>query len=113
MQVLDPNESDKNRAEIRATMLGPKLLEAEKFPRISFTSTSVTQMNADTAQVKGILELHGVKREVDLEVKRQGGHYVGATRLKQTSYGMTPITVAAGAVKVKDEVKVEFDVVTR
>ena len=113
MQVTDPNESDKGRAEIRSTMLGPKLLEAEKFPRISFTSTSVRQLNADTAQVKGTLELHGVKREVVLEVRREGAAYVGSTRLKQTDYGLTPVTVAGGTVKVKDEVKVDFSVVTR
>jgi polyisoprenoid-binding protein YceI len=112
LKVLDPKESEKNRVEIRKTMLGPKLLEVDKYPTMSFHSTSVTQTDANTAQVRGVLELHGVKRDVALVVRREGEHYVGSTKLKQTDYGMTPVTVAGGTVKVKDEVKVDFDLVT-
>ncbi len=110
LQVLDPNESEKNRAEIRATMLGPKLLEADKFPEITFRSTSVKQTDANTAAVEGMLTIHGVSRPVALAVKREGKFYVGSAKMKQTDYGLTPVTVAGGAVKVKDEIKVDFRV---
>jgi hypothetical protein len=30
--------------------------------------------------------------------------------LKQTDFGITPVTVAGGTVKVKDEVKIEFEI---
>jgi polyisoprenoid-binding protein YceI len=113
LQVLDPKESEKNRAEIRKVMLGPKLMQVDRYQTISFHSTSVTQTGPNIAQVKGILELHGVKRDVSLAVRREGAHYIGSTKLKQTEYGMTPVTVAGGTVKVKDEVKVDFDVVTQ
>ena len=33
--------------------------------------------------------------------------------LKQTDYGITPISVAGGAVKVKDELNIDFDIVTK
>ena len=52
LQVLDPDDSEKNRKEIRATMLGPKLLEADKFPEITFRSTSVKQTDANSAAVE-------------------------------------------------------------
>lgn len=110
LQVLDPNESDKNRAEIRSTMLGPKLLEADKFAEMSFRSTSVKQTDANTAAVEGVLTVHGVGRPVALTVRRDGAFYVGTTKMKQTDYGMTPVTAAGGTVKVKDEIKVEFRV---
>jgi polyisoprenoid-binding protein YceI len=110
LQVLDPNESEKNRTEIRATMLGPKLLEADKFPEISFRSTSVKQTDANTAAVEGVLTIHGVSRPVALTVKRDGKFYLGSAKMKQTDYGLTPVTVAGGAVKVKDEIKVDFRV---
>jgi polyisoprenoid-binding protein YceI len=113
LQVLDPKETEKNRAEIRSTMLGPKLMEVDKYPTISFHSTAVAQTGPNVAQVKGVLELHGVKRDVSLAVRREGAHYVGSTKLKQTDYGMTPVSVAGGTVKVKDDVKVDFDVATR
>jgi hypothetical protein len=38
--------------------------------------------------------------------------YKGSARLKQTEFGITPVTVAGGAVQVKDEVTLDFDVVT-
>lgn len=112
LQVLDPNESEKSRKEIRATMLGPKLLEADKFPEITFRSISVKQTDANTAAVEGILTIHGVSRPVALTVKREGKFYVGSAKMKQTDYGLTPVTVAGGAVKVKDEIKVDFRVTT-
>lgn len=110
LQVLDPNESEKNRAEIRATMLGSKLLEADKFPEIGFRSTSVKQTDANNAAVEGVLTIHGVSRPVALTVKRDGAFYVGSAKMKQTDYGLTPVSVAGGTVKVKDEIKVEFRV---
>lgn len=113
LQVLDPKESEKNRVEVRKVMLGPKLMQVDKYPTISFHSSSVTQTGPNAAQVKGVLELHGVKRDVSLVVRREGARYVGSTKLKQTDYGMTPVTIAGGTVKVKDEVKVDFDVVTQ
>jgi len=111
LDVLDPKESEKNRIEIRKTMLGPELLDAKRFPTISFRSTSLTQMDAETASVVGILTLHGVSKELKVTVKKAGNGYVGTTKLKQTDFGMTPVSVAGGTVKVKDEVKIEFNII--
>jgi hypothetical protein len=36
--------------------------------------------------------------------------YRGSATLKQTDFGITPVTVAGGTVKVKDEVKIEFEI---
>jgi len=44
---------------------------------------------------------------------RQGGRYRGTAALKQRDFGIDPITIAGGTVKVKDEVKVEFDIVAQ
>jgi hypothetical protein len=33
--------------------------------------------------------------------------------LRQSEFGITPVTVAGGTIKVKDEVRVEFEVVGR
>jgi polyisoprenoid-binding protein YceI len=112
LEVLDPEESEKNRIQIRKDMLGPKLLDAERFPTISFRSTSLTQIDRDTASVIGILTVHGVNKEVKATVKNTGNRYVGTAKLKQSDYGMTPVSVAGGTIKVKDEVKIEFNIVT-
>jgi hypothetical protein len=41
----------------------------------------------------------------------ENGHYRGSVPLKQTDFGITPVRIAGGAVKVKDEIKIEFDIV--
>ena len=58
----------------------------------------------------GVLTIHGVSRPVALTVRREGAFYVGSAKMKQTDYGLTPVTVAGGTVKVKDEIKVDFRV---
>lgn len=110
MQVLDPGESEKNKTEIRDTMLGPKLLDAEKYPEIKFHSIDIRQVNPATFEVRGELMLHGVTRTLTMKVTKEGGRYTGQTKLKQTDYGLTPVAVAGGTVKVKDEVMIEFTV---
>jgi hypothetical protein len=57
--------------------------------------------------------LHGHTRPVTVKAVRDHDHYRGSASKKQTAFGITPITIAGGAVKVKDEVSIEFDIVTR
>ena len=45
-----------------------------------------------------------------VDVKEKSGHYTGHATLKQTDFGIEPVKVAGGAVRVKDEVQVEFDI---
>lgn len=113
MQVLDPNESVENRAEIRKTMLSDKLLDAERYPAINFHSLSVRQTTPSNYEVHGELSLHGAKRAITLNVIKSGGRYTGSTRLKQTDYGMQPVSAVGGTVKVKDEVEVDFNLMPR
>lgn len=110
LQVGDPGVSDKDRAEIQKTMLGPEVLDAEKYPEIVFRSTGVESAGAGSWKVQGDLTLHGATRAVTVEVREAGGHYVGGCRLKQTDFGIKPIKVGGGTVRVKDEIRLEFDI---
>ena len=40
MRVRDAKVSDKDRAEIQKTMLGPEVLDVERYPEIVFRSTA-------------------------------------------------------------------------
>src|SRR5258706_4754305 len=111
MRVLDPDISAGKRAEIQQTMHSDKVLDVEKFPEISYQSTAVTSHGEGRWEVRGNLTLHGKKQPVAVEVSLQDGHYRGSASLKQTAFGITPISIAGGSVKVKDEVKIEFDIV--
>lgn len=112
MRVLDPGLSPNDRREVQTRMLGPEVLDAGRFPRIRFRSVAIQRGDADRWSVRGELELHGQTRPVTVNVVRELGHYKGSTSLKQSEFGITPISLAGGTVKVKDEMKIDFDIVT-
>ncbi len=111
LSVLDPESSADTRAEIQTTMEGSTVLDTGHFPDISYQSTSITKTSDAHWQVRGTLALHGTTHPVVVEVTLKDGHYVGAATLKQSDFGINPIRIAGGTVKVKDEVKIQFDIV--
>jgi polyisoprenoid-binding protein YceI len=110
LRVLDPEVSAETRAEIQRTMQGPQVLDSDRFPEIHFQSTSVEPKGADHWLVQGDLNLHGQTHPVTVDVTLSDGLYRGSASLKQTAFGIKPVTVAGGTVKVKDEVKLEFQI---
>jgi polyisoprenoid-binding protein YceI len=113
LRVVDKDVSDKDRAEIQQTMLGPKVLDTEKFPEIRFRSTRVEHVAGSKWLVHGELTVHGQTRAVSVNVTEQKGHYRGTAELKQKDFGITPISLGGGTIKVKNELRVEFDIVGR
>ena len=111
MRVLDPDVSPDKRAEIQQTMEGGGVLDVARFPEISYRSTAITKTGDAHWEVRGNLSLHGRNQPVVVVVSFDGGHYRGSTSFKQSNFGISPIRIAGGTVKVKDEVKIEFDIV--
>jgi polyisoprenoid-binding protein YceI len=111
LRVLDSDVSDKDRAEIQSTMLGPKVLDSAEFPEIRFRSTEISRAGENKWSVLGDLTLHGQTRPVKVDVERLDARYRGVARLRQKDFGITPVTVAGGSIKVKDEVRIEFEIV--
>ncbi len=111
MRVLDPEISADARADIEHTMRSAKVLDVEKFPEIFYQSTSVTGRGEARWEVRGDLTLHGKKQRVVVDVSLASGHYRGSASIKQSDFGIDPIRIAGGTVKVKDELKIEFDIV--
>jgi polyisoprenoid-binding protein YceI len=109
LKVLDPDTSAQDRAEIQQTMLGPKVLDSGRYPQIQFHSTAIEKKGPDHWQVRGDLTLHGQTRPVTVEVTRHNDRYDGSASLRQSDFGITPVRVAGGTVKVKNEVQVEFE----
>jgi polyisoprenoid-binding protein YceI len=111
MRVLDPEIAADKRADIQHTMQGAAVLDVERFPEISYQSTTVTKSGDAHWEVRGSLTLRGKKRPVVVEVSLESGHYRGSASIKQSDFGIDPIRIAGGTVKVKDELKIEFDIV--
>jgi polyisoprenoid-binding protein YceI len=113
LKVLDPKLSADKRSQVQSKMLSAEVLDPERYPEIRFRSTRVQQKGPDALAVTGNLTLHGETRQVTVNVTGKEAHYRGKAMLKQTDFGMKPVTVAGGTVKVKDEVEIEFDIVLR
>ncbi len=119
LSVIDPGESEKNRNEIQTTMMGPQVLDVAQFSEIIFSSTSVSVVKKTPEgwelMVAGKLNLHGVEKAVSLPLQFhvEGDHLVAAGEffLLQTEYGITPVSVAGGSVKVKDKLRIGFTIV--
>src|SRR6266404_5187355 len=112
MKVLDPGVSESEISDIEHTMKSDKVLDTARFPEIAFASTSVESRDPRGYVVRGNLTLHGVTRPVELTVSFSEGHYTGKVTLKQTDFGITPVRIAGGAVKVKDAIEIVFEIAT-
>jgi polyisoprenoid-binding protein YceI len=118
LRVLDPGESEKDKAEVQRTMLGDKVLDAANYPEIRFASTRVVSAKKTgdgwELTLEGTLSLHGTKKAVALPLRLQlGGDTLrarGEVSLLQTDYRITPVKVGGGAVKVKDKLRITFDI---
>jgi polyisoprenoid-binding protein YceI len=110
LKVRDPGASEKDRAAIQSTMTGPEVLDVEHHPEIVFRSTNAEPASEGAWRVSGTLTIHGQARPIELDVRQEGGHYRGSVRLKQSEFGIKPIRLGGGAIRVKDEIEVEFDI---
>jgi polyisoprenoid-binding protein YceI len=105
----DKSLSAEQQAEVQRTMQ-TQVLESEKYPEITFRSTSVQITGENTWQVSGDLTLHGQTRPVTTTVQKRQDAYVGRCQLKQTDFGIHPVRVGGGMVKVKDQLDIEFSI---
>ena len=121
LTVLDQKVSDKDRAEIASSMHSA-VLESEKYPKISFKSVSVSGLkqageNGYSFTVNGDLTLHGTTKRIAVPVSAtitpQQLRATGKYTLRQTDFGIKPYSAAGGAVKVKDEVVINFSIIAR
>jgi polyisoprenoid-binding protein YceI len=94
--------------------------DVEQFPTLTFRSTRITNVGADRFKLLGDLTIHGVTREVVLDVTAEGrardpwgGERAGfsaTTKIKRSDFGLTwNQLVEAGGVAVGDEVKISID----
>ena len=56
-------------------------------------------------------DVHGETRSITIDVHNNGRAYVGESRIRQTQFGIHPVSAAGGTVKVKDELKIDFVIV--
>lgn len=100
----------------KKNMLGPALLEAERYPEIVLQSEAIQQGPAGLqAQVRVVVRDRASSVIVPLRYEVRGDELQveGELPLKQTDLGLTPFSLFGGALHVLDEIKVRFRIVAR
>jgi polyisoprenoid-binding protein YceI len=108
LRVIDKDDSDKDRAEVQKTMLGPEVLDSEGHQEIVFKSTGTESVGEGRWALHGNLTLRGQTRPITVQVTLKDGRYTGEATVKQTDFGIKPPGKAG--IRAKDEVRIEFDV---
>lgn len=117
LEVVDNNISVTDRREIERKTR-EEVLEAARYPEIFFqsvnASTERTGEGHYRVRLSGELFLHGVKRTQTIEAGVQVAENCllahGESTLRQSDYRIKPVTALGGAIKLKDELEVVFDI---
>lgn len=112
--------SNKDRIEIERLM-NEQVLESAKYPEIVYDAPMVAMTKLSdslySATIDGKLSLHGTTRKQPVTVRvaifgnmlRASGDFT----LSQTDYAIKLVSVAGGALKLKDGLKCSFEIVAR
>lgn len=110
-----------NNADRDAHLRSADFFDAEKFPQITFNSTELNKLDDENYQLKGILDMHGVEKEVILDVEfggfvkdPYGNHKAGFSvsgKLNRKDWGLNwNAALEAGGVMVSEEVRLNAEV---
>ena len=104
---------DDARAGTRRNMLRTAVLDGEQFPTITLRTTAASGVWPQPI-VRVAVMLKGVEREQEIPViveRTANGVFArGELRLNQTEFGMTPFSVAGGAIQVADTLEIRFEI---
>ena len=77
----------------------------------TFASSRIIASGTSGGAIEGTLTINGKKQPVRLQVTTPGpGRYRGSATVAQSAFGIKPYTGFFGALKLRDEVGVEFEV---
>ena len=116
LEVTD-DIAEKDRRDIHHRM-HDEVLEADRFPEIVYDCSQIT--GSGTAErywmvLKGELTLRGITRNLPVSlrvvVNGESLRASGEFTVRQSEYGIAPVSAAAGTIRVKDELKCTFDIV--
>ena len=118
---IDVDSIDTKEPQRDAHLRSADFFEAEKFPHIVFRSTRIADVSGNRFTLIGDLTIHGVTREVALDVTSEGrardpwgGERAGfsaTTRIKRSEFGLTWNQVLeTGGFVVGDDIKISLEI---
>lgn len=106
--------NDSSRAGTRVNMLKPVQLDGEHYPIIRLRSLGITGDRAQP-QVQVRITIKDQSRDVtvpmQLSADARSLRVKGQFQIKQSEFGMTPYSVAMGALQVLDQLTIKFELV--
>jgi polyisoprenoid-binding protein YceI len=117
---IDVASIDTREPQRDAHLRSADFFDAERYPHITFTSKRPIARRGDAFTLVGDLTLHGVTKEVALEVTEEGrgkdpwgGERLGfsaTTKVKRSEFGLTwNQLLETGGALVGDEIKISLD----
>ncbi|MFN2622799.1 MAG: YceI family protein [Chthoniobacterales bacterium] len=110
---IDASSIDTGIAK-RDEHLRTQLFNVERYPEITFKSRRVTRTGADSADVVGDLTMHGVTREITLNVQlllNDGSHWrVTTPPLRRSQFGLMFSKSAEVVSGIADDVAVDIEI---
>jgi polyisoprenoid-binding protein YceI len=121
LKVSPEGEPPADVPKVQETMVSDRVLDVAKHPTIQFRSQQVAVESRNGGELRlrvgGMLTLRGVTRPaggpvvVKLSADRVTGS--GTLTVKQTDFGIEPVSAGLGTVKVKNEVTVTYTFTAR
>ena len=102
--------TDADRAEIKRTVADKALLHTAEHPTITFRSTRITG-TPHSFEITGELTIKGRTHPATVHGKGNGDRLLrGWATVTQSTWGIKPYTAFLGALRLADEIRVEFEV---
>lgn len=119
--VIDTDSIFTNNTDRDAHLRSADFFDAEKYPKITFNSTELNKLDEGNYQLKGILDMHGIEKELILDVEfggfakdPYGNHKAGFSvsgKLNRKDWGLNwNAALEAGGVMVSDEVRINAEI---
>ncbi len=117
---LIDKRSEKDREEIESA-LHEKILSTADFSEIYFVSRNVSMRQRNDGkfivEANGAFSIRGRNLSqtivAEAEINAEGIRANGEISLRQSDFGIEPYKTLGGTLKVKDEVKISFDIAAR
>jgi polyisoprenoid-binding protein YceI len=116
--VGEVGQSDRDEIETR---MQRGVLDVAGYPEIAFRGSAAETHREESGRYRvrldGELSLRGVTRahplDAELLMFSDGLRLRGETRLRMSEYGIEPVTALGGAIRLKDDLRLVFDLIAR
>jgi len=115
-ELFPPNLTSADRAGTRKNMLGPAVLDAQRFPLVTLSSVRASG-SPQSPHFSVLVTIRNVSREtpVDAQLTLAASRLTatGEFDLRQSDFGIEPFSVAFGALRIDDRLHVSFALVAQ